>query len=400
MKIVVCEPQCWGFEHALFNAALLKTVLLAYPEATVFYAGEKEHLGWVETYMRRVSPAELLRVEWREITIPKPDYAHWGRFTLSGYRSESIWYRQVKELIAHTGAHFLVITSITDPGLFVIKTQMYLSTRRVPTLVVPHSILAMLLYEHPFKLIIDRMMSFRQMLMLPQPRQLRYVALGGSIHRYLRDYFPSLAGRFSILDLPYLWDNPYAAEFSPETFTEPEKICFGYIGVGHKGFDTFSYVASCVQPHRANTEFLLIGFLNTPVDPKTYQGFVEGVSETPLTPEEFARRSNSMTYAVWTARPTHYRLAASASFIDALSFCKPGIFLRSPFIEHYYHLMGDIGYLCDTVQDVVDTAWRIAHDFPLERYRQQCANILRARRIFEPETLAPLLRKIGEECGV
>ncbi|MDP7639620.1 MAG: hypothetical protein QGG73_07880 [Candidatus Hydrogenedentes bacterium] len=39
----------------------------------------------------------------------------------------------------------------------------------------------------------------------------------------------------------------------------------------------------------------------------------------------------------------------------------------------------------------------IAHDFPAERHRRQCENIIHGRALFGPETLAPQLRAIVEE---
>jgi hypothetical protein len=94
---------------------------------------------------------------------------------------------------------------------------------------------------------------------------------------------------------------------------------------------------------------------------------------------------------------------ASASFLDALCYVKPGIYLRNPFIEHYFDQMGDIGYLCRSYGEIRDTLRSIVGRFPEERYQQQCQNILRGRRLFQPEMLAPRLRAIvtqtGKRCG-
>jgi len=400
MKIVVCEPQCWGFEHALFNAALLNTVLLAYPEARVYYLGEAGHLEWVRAYLGRASEECLGRVEWRAIDIPAADYLHWGRFTRYGYRQEQVWFNQVRDLLRRESPRLLVLASITNPGLFVVKRSMLLGLVSLPTLIIPHSILALLLTKHPLKPLLDWMLSFRQVLAFPQPRHLRYIALGGSIYSHLLSASPKLASRFNVLDPPYLWDSGVPPGSHLEPRQPGERVRFGYMGVGYKGFEGFTRLAGAIQPRGLNSEFLLVGFLNTPVDSSLYRGVVQGVSDTPLTPEEYGRRAVSLTYAVWTARPEHYRLAASVSFIDALSFAKPGIYLRNPFIEHYAQKMGDIGYLCDSLDEMQAVMLEILHDFPGQRYQAQRQNILHGRRIFEPETLAPRLREIGRECGV
>ena len=101
-----------------------------------------------------------------------------------------------------------------------------------------------------------------------------------------------------------------------------------------------------------------------------------------------------LTYVVWTAKPDHYRLTASGTFLDAMAFLKPGIYLRNDYIEYYFERMGDIGYLCDSCDDMVSTVREILSEFPTVRYQRQVENIRKGRIIFEPQTLAPRLRDI------
>ena len=123
---------------------------------------------------------------------------------------------------------------------------------------------------------------------------------------------------------------------------------------------------------------------------------VTGVSSTPLSLEEYSRRARSITYAVWTGDPGAYRLSASSAFLDAVAWAKPGIYLRSPYIEAYFRRMGDIGYLCDDVEAMDGVIASILDAFPHERHERQRQAILRGRRLFEPGTLAPRLRAIAE----
>jgi hypothetical protein len=51
--------------------------------------------------------------------------------------------------------------------------------------------------------------------------------------------------------------------------------------------------------------------------------------------------------------------------------------------------MGDIGYLCDSVEEIGEVIESLLRENPTERYRQQVRNILAGRAIFDPETQAP-----------
>jgi hypothetical protein len=398
MKFILCEPQCWGFEHALFNAALLDTILWAYPQAQVYFLGEREHLKWIRQSLHKAGVSrsnQHAQVTWQEIAIPAPDFDHWGRFTLDGYRQESAWLQRVLSLVEQIQADLLVITSITNPGLVALKRTIYTAQKRIPTIIIPHSILATIQDKSLLRLLKNRFSGFRQALHLPQPPELRYIALGGSILQYLQATEPRMAKFFRVLDPPYLWDQ---FELPQGICQIPQTVRYGYLGVGHKGFDTFARLATAVLSAADNVEFTLVGFLNTPKDPALYTGRVTGIVHEPLSTEEYARRANSLTYSVWVAdHLERYRLAASVTFQDALSFIKPGIYLRNPYIEYYMSQMGDIGYLCDSIEQMRDLLIELVHNFPLERYQQQCQNILHARQRFDPQNLALQFRQITSE---
>jgi hypothetical protein len=104
-----------------------------------------------------------------------------------------------------------------------------------------------------------------------------------------------------------------------------------------------------------------------------------------------------MTYAVWTGNPAHYELTASATFLDTLSYIAPGIFYRNDYVESYFERMGDIGYLCDSYEEMFAVVRGIMEKFPAERYAAQCKNILAGRNIFDPATQAPTLQQVVNE---
>jgi hypothetical protein len=169
---------------------------------------------------------------------------------------------------------------------------------------------------------------------------------------------------------------------------------FWVFQVSRKG-DAFARLAREILEPNAQVEFILVGFLRDGDAQSDYPG-VTGLSDRPLTPDEYRRRAASLTYAIGTADPAHYRLVASASFLDALSYGKPGVYLRNPFVEYYFRKMGDIGYLCDSYEEMRATLLSIIREFPTEHYRKQRDNIRRGREIFAPQLLARGLREIVE----
>ena len=421
MTIVVCEPQCWDFEHALFNAALLQTVLLAFPEARVVFLAEPAHLALVSSALADAAGGLPGRVSFEAFDIPRPRLASWGWFTRAAYREDRRLARRLRAALARADAALLIFASVTGTGLLAWKASGRFRPG-TPTVAIPHAILMTLdqgeglrlpaLAQRPrwwrdlrhlavrlrlgpsLSLLLTRALSLRRILLLPPERSVRYVALGESIRRALAGFDPALAARFDVMDLPALYRD------EPEGVTEdaPEVVRFGYFGVGLKGFASFARIASAVRPRYGNAGFDLVGFLNAEVEPGSYEGYVDGVSAAPLAREEFERRARAVTYAVWTADPARYRFTASASLVDALTFGKPCICLRSAFAEDYFGRLGDVGYLCDSLEEVQEVVESLLRRFPIERYRAQRRAALLGRRIFAPQTLAPRLREIADRA--
>jgi hypothetical protein len=391
-KIVLCEPQCLGFSHACFNSALLKTILLAYPERKVVFMGESEHLDWTRRSLAAVAPDDAEGIEWRSISVPDRNdgvakvVAHEFRLC-----------REVLDFAAGNDAAGILLTSVTNSGLLALKTTLYLRRFRTPVVAVPHAILRTVLNDGSGTLW-RRLTGLGQILRLPHPPCLKYIALGDTIHGHLAEAMPKVATRFHVLDLPFLWANTEI----PDMKGADQPVRFGYLGAGYgdKGFDGFHRLACDTRKATSNAEFVMAGFLVDCEECSRYAPEISGVGSSPLPDAEFRKRANGMTYAVFTATPSRYRLVASASFLDSLSFIKPGVYLRNPYVDSYFRRMGDIGYMCDSLEEMLDVIRSLAESFPAERYRQQCVNILKGRCLFEPQTLVPRLREIfGMEGG-
>ena len=364
-RILICEPQCRGSEHADFNAALLRTIELAFPGARVWFAAEPDHLRWVRSRVQGDDDA----FGWLEYEIP-PRAATWlGRNGPRGLRAAHRFWSKVRALAETRQADLLVLASITAPGLTAWKAS--LRDDDPPTLIIPHGILASL--DGVGALDRARAMLLRGLFRWRASAPVRYVALGGSIHAALIGIDPRVAEAFSTLDIPNLWTTD-----APAAGGAPSTASFGYFGVAAKGYAAFERLAEGVRREHPATEFRLIGF-----------------HDEPLAAAEYARRASTITHAVWTGEPEHYRLTASASYIDAIAFGKPVIAMRNAYVEHYFSQLGDIGYLCDSEAAMLETLAAIASEFPGERYRVQCVNLARARSRFAPAMLAAEFRRIA-----
>lgn len=390
-SIIVIEPQCSGFEHVPFNAALLHTFWLAYPSYQIIFCGEQTHIDYVREEIERIHSIE--RIDFRTIRIPDRKSSDWRRVPLEFSMCNRIF---AEILSMH--AKSLIFCSVTNTNLLTLKFLMRTKRFNLPTVAVVHGCLSGIAgrqARRPWNWII----GLSRVLALPHPRNLRLIALGDSILNNLVKALPKSKSQWSSLNHVYLWpSNELERCHEPHAMDQP--VRFGYLGASSKGFDTFCQLAADVAASKEIAQFIMAGFYSGPAEEKRACQYISDIPDRPFPRKVFEDRVNWITYVVWTAKPDHYRLTASGTFLDALAFMKPGIYLRNDYIEHYFHQMGDIGYLCDSYEEMVSTIREIISEFPTTRYQQQVENIRKGRIIFEPNTVAPRLRDIVESCKV
>jgi hypothetical protein len=389
--ILIFEPYCWGSEHASFNAALLATMQLSFANSSLHFLGERQHLAQVEMVLREKKYQYLSeRIRFHEIRIYRRNAPIWKR-----------WYNELRlhyEIARHAEkerANLVLLSSITNTGLFVLKAVVNASIFRGRLLVIPHSnLLSLEKKARPWP------WDLKKVLIGRIPPNIKLLALGPSVYENVMRILPNQQKAWISIDLPYL----FPRDQRPVSLhhTAGGKIVFGFFGAANSGkrFDLFCGLSEVIGAKYPEGEFLLVGWHWGITEQSGVGKYVRGISDVPLSTEEFAARAKRVTYAVCLLAENHSRLTPSATFLDALSYGKPGIYLRNELFEHYFNRMGDIGYLCDSYEDVVRTATSILRDFPKERYQQQVENILRERHIFSPKFLAPRFRQIFDSLDI
>ena len=382
--IIICEPLCRGFEHVEVNAALLAVVHFAFPDEKVLFLAEEEHL-------ERVSKTLLLHsvtgVEFLPVEIP---------LRLSSFKTvpaELRLCREVFELANKNGVSKVIFSTITSPGLISVKTIIR-EFKEIKCVVIPHHILETLIERPSFRKPLEIPFWFRFWFFWRNTDRLKYLLLGSSIQKQLTFLFPRIESRIRSIDLPYFYKEP--DEYIPK---KDNIIRFGSFGVGHrgKGTDLFFKMADEIyhKKTRYQHKFVLIGHINDRGIRDLSSDFVDVPSpDTPLVRKDFDLLARNVDYAIFLYMPTSYRLTASGALFDAFSHLKPVIALRNPFFEYYFETMGDIGYLCDSYDEIKEVVIEILENGVTERYMNQRDNILRGREQINICELAKRFKEI------
>jgi hypothetical protein len=382
--IVICEPMCWGFEHASVNAALIGTVAEAFQDEELLFLAEAEHIR----YVKNILDAHSVVVRYRETAIPPRTLVEKHQRFAPDFRL----YRNVFRVAHKSCANTIIFCSVMSPGLISIKTLLR-SYRDIACLAVLHHVLQEVTTVpslQPHRLFF----WLRLWLSIGNTHRLRYVILGPRIAERLKQYVPRMSSYVSTLDLPYFFRD----DVSPEPFAD-DVVRFGSYGVGslEKGTDIFFRLAKEVQSAKTTytPTFTLVGTVPwKQLKDVPHRSVNIPSPDVPLDQEAYEKYCRNTDYALVFNRPSAYELRASGSILDAFSFLKPIIALKSPLSEYYFKKMGDIGYLCENSSAVKDTILDILETRPIERYRQQQENILTQRVQFSPAGLSLKFRSL------
>jgi len=381
--IIICEPQFRGFQHATVNAALIGVVAEAFQEEELLFLAEAEHIR----YVKKILDVRSIVVSYSVTTFPPRTFSNVRRFT-----SEFRQLRNVFHVARKKNVNTIIFCSVTTPGLISIKALLT-GYRDIVCLVVPHNILQEVTRVPPLRP--DRLFfSFRLWISFGNTHRLCYVVLGPCIEEQLKKYVPRVSSYVSSIDLPYFFRD----DVSLEPFAE-NAIHFGSYGIGsfEKGTDIFFRLAEEVQSAKTTykSTFTLVGYVwDKKLMAVPHRSVKVPSLGVPLDQEAYEKCGKYIDYALYFNKPNVYELRASSTILDAFSFLKPIIALKSPMTEYYFKKMGDIGYLCENHEAMRDTVLDILETRPTDRYRQQQETILAQRVQFSPAGVSRKLRSL------
>jgi hypothetical protein len=385
--ILLVEPLCTGAEHAPVNAAMIATVREAFPLDRVEFWASNSHIAEVQRILSvRSLPSRAIQADtWKEITPVNRTKSFVRRFVAS----TSI-YRAALRHAASMDARCCVFTSFDDVLLRVSKAASNSLRYHGPVLAVFHSALARLALPAPR---FSWRRSLRALIEQPRASNFRIVVLGSSILNEAIALAPN-ARSLAAIEHPYLWHT----DVIPPLPRPP--VRFGSFGGTWKGgADELMSLQRQVRASAPQAKFSIIGRVESPERAGALRKAGCEVATDRLTLEEYATQAMSIDYAIWLAAPEPYRLTASGSFLDCLSYVKPCLVLRNRYVEECFRKLGDIGYLCESLDEMVVTARTIASDPPVDRFVTQCRNIIAGRQIFAPASVAVELRAIVDEMN-
>lgn len=383
MKItfIVAELVSDRTQIAEVNAALLSTVLAAYPEAEVHYLAASRQAAAVSSEMKRHGLRELAFHH-------LPDIPDSNRFRAHLWNLNAFF--KLRSLVAKHDATHLLLSSLDST-----RYKYFSITRPAPDTVKCAG------FAHdastPFRL--ERSgLGGRLLSIFSQTRvqHMRLVALGPAGASMLEESGATWNAPPCWINMPYL----YPADSEPRDLPSAN-ISFFFLGGSReeKGFHHFCDFTRrfADKSEFGSPRFVLLGKLSW--IPDNYSAdlpiHVPGAGGR-VARDEYASLARSAHYAVMPSDAVRYAKMASASICDTIAYRIPLIALDVPAVRRFFDQFGDIGYCCQSPDEIARTIESILHDPPGERYMQQQQRLSEAAHALSPENQAERFRAIWE----
>jgi hypothetical protein len=368
-KIILFEPQCRGIEHLVFNSCIIATIQTIFEDSTIILYADKDHIDAIQRTLN-------LNIQQIPLILPCGCAENMKRrlFDLTTILT-----------IKKFKPDILICLSVTP--LTVLFSKIFLEIFLFFIFYFFHGVLETLTEKYYFW---NYNYWLRPSLSLKR-NNTTHIVLGENTQKELRKLIPNIA--IKAIDHPYFIQNKNLIIDNLSTILNIGTVGFACLFKGsNQIFELEQNIGSNIQLHH-------IGKIIDPCIcvPKDTRVKIHGGNQ-PLPPEEFNALIDQLHFCVFFYPQDSYRLTASGAIFDALTHLKPIIAIRNPYFEYIFYKMGNIGYLCDTIDEMTVIIGRIVKERDVSEYRKQQKIIQDGLKYFSPEYIEKSLLKIFMEA--
>ncbi|WP_412466463.1 hypothetical protein [Pedobacter sp. KLB.chiD] len=371
--IIVVEPQMQGEKHVIVNAGILEILQITFP-------GDTMHLYADELHSKRLLEKPYLSKQNLVLSSykykPKEDKK--TNIALKLFRQARLSCKMFRQAKKHQ-AKLIVFTSCFPFTALFVNFLAGLYKQKI--IICHHGDLGVLLLDKN-KLVTKIFRYFIKKMMVN--RNLKFnnsLIYGKSIKDKLIATIPSICDNsFIVIDHPYEY-------YGNNLFNKAkgEILTLSNIGTATliKNSESLFDLAQILRTNISNNELKLtqIGSVATELQPFINE-FVDVLKrDGSFIPnsvfEESLAKSDYFIYFFKTGG--YYELCPSGTFFDAIKYLKPIIAIKNSYLEYYFDKLGNIGYLCESIDDMAELIRSIIKGGKKQEYFEQLEKLKNAQ---------------------
>ncbi len=363
--------------HLEINIAVLEILLKNDFHSKIRVYAEQKHLE-----LLRNSNVIIDKLECRIIPVVEGAFVVWPiKFLL-----ESISIFRILRVAKRENVQFVFISS-----MFPLAHFAYLIIRPffkdVKVIIGLHGELQFIKRENPFKY---KFLGFFLRLNLKNKydKKTLFLVYSEMIKKNLLDEIPEVENKV-------FWiDHPYKYSFVPHKKKISFPLVIGSIGIASKTKNThFIFKLSDILKDivgNKNLKFKILGKSMKDILPFQNNNVEYTYQKVMIPKDEYQRDIQLLRYIIFFYDNNFYSLSPSGVFFDAVEFEKPIIALKSDLFIYYFERFGNIGYLCDSVEDMGILLRELVLNFSEDEYFIQIDNIRKIKTTINIENLSKI----------
>lgn len=371
LKIVIADRLVIGNNHIVFNSGFISILADIFPGEDILFYSEESHAYVVKEEVG--NNAKINYISHRESRLP---FSKLSKFFLWGSKKIRDCYF-VNSILKYStvGVRALFFTTLSI-------TSMFFANLRARAIAIPVYIVIHGEIEFLFKRELRYLDRIRRKIYFSFVRHLSSNVSLIVLSDVVRDALCEQVGipREKLIRIHH----PIALqeELSNVSYLDSSNLVFAHIGTAmkKKSSELFFKLAEAIKQKYPDPSirFLLIGR----IDQSILNGFTNS-TELVLPnggsiPQVLYKETIAQTsYSVFTFDEDNYVYRVSGAVIDTIAFAKPIIALKQKFFCNMFEMGGDIGFLCDSVEEMQYVIERIIDEDSdyISRYKMQCQNL-------------------------
>lgn len=222
---------------------------------------------------------------------------------------------------------------------------------------------------------------------------IHFLVLGESIIENLVSIIPNNKKCFSSINHPYKFRS---YQINKESFSSSH-LRVGIIGGTNKnkGYDLLMHLVKNIDFKKGNgIELWHIGKISGDICFLKDRGVhvVERTGNGDLSRNVYEELVESLQFVLFLYPVDSYKVTASGAIFEAISNLKPIIALSNPFFEYIFSIMGKIGYLFRSMDELEQ--FMLTFHLDEEEYLQMQNNMLQNRTCFSAEAVSDELNEL------
>ena len=229
---------------------------------------------------------------------------------------------------------------------------------------------------------------------LPYSGKYKYMVLSSSILHNL-----SKLNLLSSSSLKYFFaiDQSFASKVSQVVTQSPKNhFKLGSIGGFHryKSSQSIFILEDFINNQQLNISLYHIGKLLMQIPEESN---IQVPFSYSLTSQQMLEHIGYLDYILNFSERNVYQLRISGTILDAISFIKPIVAIKNDYTEYIFNRCGNIGYLCENMEEMFYHISNIAQGKYINEYNQQLINLKNAQQMFTIEKISKDLIKIIQQ---